>query len=270
MLFERDYTILTEEEKKRYNLAEEYLRAHKGKSKILTPAVLNKYFELKPMACHYYESLFPNNYLDPQLLKNKEQLSQIEKGFISLLNSNPTERSILNYINDNGYYNLIASVFHYGYTFGHHDAYMFKEFELTSTYKADYLLVGKNSHGYHFIFIELENPTGLITNADGEFGQTIRKGLKQVKDWDKWLERNFQSLSLIFDKSKNPEINLPNEFRYLNKTRINYVVIAGRRSQFNDNTYEEKRRLLRQNCITLMHYDNLIDSFKDLQKSDNY
>jgi len=170
MLYKRDFTVLTDEERFRNSEAEEYLKAHYKKTKILTPVVMQKYHDMKPEASYYNESLFPNNYLNPDTLDDKLQLKQIENGFESLLNSNPSERLILNYINDNGYYNLIASVFLSGYTFGHHDAYLFKEFELTSTYKADYLLVGKNSHGYHFIFIELENPIGLITNADGEFG----------------------------------------------------------------------------------------------------
>ena len=181
-----------------------------------------------------------------------------------------SERKILNFINENKYYNLIASLFHTGYTFGHHDAYLFKEFEFPSTYKADYLLIGKNSHGYHFIFVELENPSGSITTKNGGFGSTIRKGIKQVREWDKWIEGNFHSLSLIFDKYKNKRIELPKEFRSLNKTRINYVVIAGRRDDFNDETYEEKRRLFRSENIQLLHYDNLIDSFKKLQATRNY
>jgi hypothetical protein len=170
----------------------------------------------------------------------------------------------------NLYYNLIASLFHAGYTFGHHDAYLFKEFEFPSTFKADYLLIGKNSHGYHFIFIELENPTGSITAKNGEFGQTIRKGIKQVQSWDKWIEGNFHTLNLVFEKYRNKKIELPNEFRVLNKTRINYVVIAGRRSDFSENTYDEKRKLLRSENIQVIHYDNLIDFFNKFQTINNY
>jgi hypothetical protein len=270
MLYERDYNLLTEVEIQKLADADEYLRKNTVKSKIITPDVFKKYHDLKPNAAYFYESLFPNNYLNPTSLADKELLEKIWVDFDNLLRSKVSERDVLNFINVNKYFNLIASIFFAGYTFGHHDAYLFKEFELTSTFKADYLLVGKNSHGYHLVFIELENPTGSITIDEGEFGLTTRKGIKQVRDWDKWLESNYHSLFLIFNKFKNPRKDLPNEFRSLNKSRLNYVVIAGRRSDFSDNTYEEKRRLLRQNNINLLHYDNLMDYFKFLQTVDNY
>jgi len=40
----------------------------------------------------------------------------------------------------------------------------------------DYLIVGKNSQGYHFLLIEFENIYNNITISDGDFGTTIRKG----------------------------------------------------------------------------------------------
>jgi hypothetical protein len=45
-------------------------------------------------------------------------------------------------------------------------------------------LVGKNSSGYEFIFVKLESPYGQIVTKDGDFGNVIRKGIKQVMDWD--------------------------------------------------------------------------------------
>ena len=270
MLYERDYTNLFEHEKSQFEKAEKFLEISKGSSKIITAETFRKYNELRPEASYFYQSLFPNNFLSIKSIEDKDVLKPIEVEFETLLNSNPSEREILNFINKNRYYNLIASLFHCGFTFGHHDAYLFKEFELPATYKADYLLVGKNSHGYHFIFVELENPTGSITNKDGGFGTTIRKGIKQVEDWDKFLEGNFNSLYLIFSKLKNSRIELPNEFKTLNKTRLNYVVICGRRADFNDNTYEEKRRLLRSKNINLLHYDNLIDCYRNFYSTNNY
>ena len=40
---------------------------------------------------------------------------------------------------------------------GNHGAYLFPEFQLGSSYKADYLLLGKSSGGFEFIFVELED-----------------------------------------------------------------------------------------------------------------
>tara|TARA_R110002049_G_scaffold307460_1_gene508006 strand:- start:88 stop:897 length:810 start_codon:yes stop_codon:yes gene_type:complete len=269
MLYKRNYHSLTIEEKQELLIAKKYLV--ENQREIGTPVTVSlKYHELLPNAYYHFNSLFPNNYLDIGTLKDEQKLKIIETEFLELLNSEITERQILNFINTDENFNLIASIFHSGYDFGHHNAFLFKEFELTSTYRADYLLVGKNSGGYNFIFVELENPNGQITKNDGEFGTTLRKGIKQVEDWDSWIEGNYSSLKLIFDKHKKVDENLPKEFLTLDKSRINYVVIAGRRENFNDKTYELKRKYLKRNNIKILHYDNLIDSFRFLKISGNY
>ncbi len=269
MLYERDYNNLTTQEQEQIEKAEQYKR-EKITPGIIDTKTLMEYHKMRPYAARHYDSIFPNNLLKVSSLEDKTALERVRDEFVAILNRpETTERDLLNYIN-RGNYNIIASLFHSGYTFGHHGAYLFYEFELPSTYYADYLLVGKNSHGYHFVFVELENPSGNITTQDGEFGVTIRKGIKQVQDWDRWLERNYASLKLIFDKYKNPRINLPKEFYQLDKSRINYVVVAGRRQNFNENTYELKRRLSRTNNINLLHYDNVIDNYNWFLQTNNY
>lgn len=269
MLYDRDFNILTSDESEKIKKAESF----KARTAILkngwTPENFLKYRELLPEAADFHNSLFPNNLLYPDSIRNKDLNEKIRKDFETLLDSKITERDILNFINNNKYYNIIGSIFQ-KYLFGHHQAFLFKEFELTSTYKADYLLIGRGSGGFGFVFIELENPYGQITTKNGEFGGTFRKGIKQVEDWDSWLEANYSSLKLIFDKYKNPRMELTKEFNSLDKSRLNYVVIAGRRTDFNEKTYELKRKYLKRNNINIMHYDNLLDYFNDLSKQNNY
>jgi hypothetical protein len=52
---------------------------------------------------------------------------------------------------------------------------------------------------------------------------------------------------------------LPEEFYKLDKTRIKYVVVAGRRNDFNKKLRRKKRKLADDKKIILMHYDNLLD-----------
>ncbi|WP_159523877.1 Shedu anti-phage system protein SduA domain-containing protein [Sunxiuqinia indica] len=269
MLYERDYNILTEEEKERIEEAELHKSKTYPKLDGWSTEDFFKYHELLPQSSYFYNSLFPNNLLQIDSLKNNELNKNIEQNFVELINGEITERDILNFINNNRYYNLIGAIFQW-FQFGHHKAYLFKEFEFPTTYKADYLLVGRNSGGYHFVFIELENPYGQITQKDGELGTTFRKGIKQVNDWDSWIESNFSSLRLSFEKFKSPRKELSKEFLLLDKSRLNYVVIAGRRSDFNDKTYEIKRKYLKNNNIHIMHYDNLIDAYKNLIREKNY
>lgn len=273
MLYDRDYRILTDEEKFSWEILENALNKEKAKRDgAISTDSLFKYFQEIPVAAYYYQQLFPNHYLDIDELKNKKRLHGIIEEFKNILESKATERDILNFINKNKAYFIVASIFNgYHYNFGHHKAFAFKEFELPPNHVVDYLLVGKNSGGYEFIFVELENSFGQITTTDGEFGVTIRKGLKQVNNWDSWLENNYNSLKQVYDKYLGHHVtDLPREFYELDKSRFHFVVVAGRRKDFSKKTYQLKRRLLKANNILLLHYDNLIDSADFLLKAGNY
>ena len=183
-LFERDFKQLTPKELAMVSKAEGLKKGPKlklGKIKIYSQNELDEYHATLPLAFYSYDSLFPNNYLIPETAIRSLDGNTINKKFLNLLNSEISERDILRFINENRYYSLIGSIFQLGYLFGHHDTFLFKEFELSATYKADYLLIGKNSGGYNFIFIELENPSGRITTADGELGEVFRKVLSRSK-----------------------------------------------------------------------------------------
>lgn len=218
-----------------------------------------------------HTSLFPNNHLNEAKL-SLEKFDYINKlqNFEKLLNDTKiTERDILNYIRDNEAYFLIGSVLKNYTSYGHHDRYLFKEFKLPPDYQADFLVVGRNSEGYHFLFFELENPYNSITIKNGSFGSTIRKGIEQISDWRIWLEKNYSTLRNVFNKQLNPNEKLPTEFLEFDSSRMNYVVVAGRRTDFNDKTY----RLRRENKklgIHILHYDNLIDESLDLIKTCAY
>lgn len=268
MIHDRDYIYLSKDELKKVNLANEFIQSF---GRLTNWSNHSKFHQMPPMAFYYNRTLFPNNYLLIDKLENRGSLKSVQDKFTSLINDKSvTERRLLNHINSDKNYNLIGSLFHSGYDFGHHEAFLFKEFELSSTYRVDYLLVGKSSNGYEFIFIELESPYGQVTNKDGDFGSVFRKGLKQVQDWDTWIEGNFHSLKLIFNKYKNPDISLPEEFLSFDKSRVHFMVVAGRRSDFNENTYRLKRKYLRNNNIKILHYDNVVDCFEKLSYTGNY
>lgn len=272
MLYDRDYRILTVEEKKKWEKIESIFNKAKLKNNnIITVKAAKQYYQDIPIAALHYKQLFPNNYLNTDELENKEDLKRIVEEFRLLLDASANERIILNFIRNKKSYFIIASILQgFHYNFGHHNAFAFKEFELPPNHLVDYLLVGKNSGGYEFIFIELENAVGQITNSDGEFGVTIRKGIKQTSDWDNWLESNYSSLRLVYDKYIGSMEQLPREFYELDKSRLHYVVIAGRRKDFTKKTYQLKRKLLKNNNTLLLHYDNLFDSVDLLLIAGNY
>ncbi len=141
---------------------------------------------------------------------------------------------------------------------------LFQKLYLGNSYKADYLLVGKSSGGYEFIFIELESPYGNITLKDGQLGAEFRDGISQLEDWKRWLPANYSSFGEIMRKHKNSARDLPEEFYILDMSRFHYVVISGRRSDFQDKTYIIKRERKKADDIDIIHYDNLYDFSNNL------
>jgi hypothetical protein len=213
-----------------------------------------------PDKIRYCLELFPSNYLDHKTLKKEEELSNLCEDFKILFDdTNTKEQDILNFIRDRGAYHIIGSIQKENYNFGHHGTFIFPEFKLGSSYEADYLILGKNSDGFHLVFVELQNPYGKIVISNGDEGEEIRKGLNQVDDWDRWIEGNYSSISEVLERYKHPNLDLPKEFYKLDKTRIKYVVVAGRRSDFSEKLRWKKRKLSESKKIILLHYDNLYD-----------
>lgn len=260
-LYDRNYFELTKDEINDWEiLKKKEVMKFTGKVTI-KKSMFRKY----PKAVRHYLSLFPNNYLDIVDLEKEDMLKNCILSFHDLLdNKDIIESDIAKFIKNNNAYFIIGSILKSNYNFGHHNAFIIPEFMLGNSYKADYLLIGKNSGGYEFVFLELENPYGKITLKDGNLGDTFRKGIKQIVDWDEWLEANYSSLRETFLKYKHPNMQLPDEFLILDKSRIHYAVVAGRRHDFNEKTYREKRRYKSNQKITLLHYDNLYDSAKDI------
>lgn len=273
MLYDRDFRILTETEQAEWKAAEDvYNKVLTRRKGIVSSGDIVRYNESLPLAARYHQELFPNNFLDKQIFREPKPLKDLMIEFQSLVeNTTVSERDILNFIKTRKAYFIIGSVLSgFQYNFGHHGAFLFREFELPATYKVDFLLIGDSSEGHSFVFVELESPYGQITTSDGEFGAVIRKGIKQVTEWDIWLEKNYSALKLIYDKELGLTQPLPNEFVELDKSRIHYVVIAGRRTDFNDKTYKLRRRLRKSDSVLVLHYDNLFDSVEHLIERKNY
>jgi hypothetical protein len=252
---DRDYRVLTADEKAQW----ESVKRKEHKENIGALKVSKSLFREYPEAVRRHKQLFPNHYLDVVELNGENLPFAINELTTVLSSADVSERKLLNFINSNKYFFLIGSLLKKYYNFGHHEAHIFREFPLSTTYIADYLVLGRNSDGWHFVFIELESVVGRITNSNGDFGSVIRKGISQIEDWELWLERNFGALQEYFRKHKNSDVELPEEFIRFDKSRIHFVVVAGRRENFKDKTYRMQRKSNEKNHL-IIHYDNLLDA----------
>jgi len=266
-LYKRDYTELTADEEAEWQLLRQKEVVHKWG----TAQVRQSLFRDYPKAVRHFVHLFPNNYLDIVDLQDEGRLKSQLDQFCQLIDSDDvTERKILDFINRSPAYFIVASMLKTYFSFGHHEAYLFPEFQLGNSYQADYLLVGKSSDGWHLVFVELEAPVGSITLAKGDLGSVFRKGLAQVADWDTWLQARYTALTETFDKYRLPDKRLPDEFIKLDKSRVHYVVVAGRRTDFNEKTYRIRRKKHKDNCELILHYDNLVDAAESIIGQDTY
>ena len=248
-LYNRDYSILFSDELSKKKQIDDTCK--------VGSIIQENPFLLYPKAVRHNLSLFPNNYLDIVDLKNKSKMNEQCNGFKKLLdNPSINELDIKHYIQDNGFYSIPASIFSL-FDFGHHDAFLFKEFHLGTSYVADYLLIGKSSDGYSFVFVEFEHPYKDITISGGELGNAFRKGINQIYDWKCFLESSFSSVNDEFLKYTTKD--LPKEFHRFDSSRMNYVVVAGRRKHFNKKTYRIRREIEKRQNIHLLHYDKLYD-----------
>lgn len=250
-LYERDYFILTKEEDAEYQkILQEEVIPGKPFHKSL--------YHLYPLAVRHNLSLFPNNFIDRIWAKNNKEIlmKQYDEFEKIIEDKNTSELDVKRFIQDNRYYHIIASLLT-DYPFGHHGIYVFKEFKLGAKYIADYLLIGESSDGCQFLFVEFENIYGKIVLADGSFGDTIRKGINQIHDWQQFLEYSYGSLADELTKCRKGELG--QEFYRYDSTRMHYMVVAGRREDYTDKTRRLRRQEEKQGNIRIIHYDRLLE-----------
>lgn len=269
---EHNYNIVDKEDWLEYEKIKESEKVFPTAKGIKGRIRKNK-FHMYPKSVRHYKSLFPNNYLDILELQQESTIFKIRDDLEELLNSSPNEQQVLNFINENENYLIIASLFKH-YNFGHHGAYLFKEFPLNTQYRSDYLLVGKGSGGYEFVFIELEHPSNNPFKSNGtELSQYYQNGINQVKNWERFLDQQFSSLQPKFDEAKKNNENLPAEFFNNDSTRRHYIVVAGRREHYEQNadySYAIRRYEEKNSRIKLLHYDNLVDLTEKLIGENTY
>ena len=98
---------------------------------------------------------------------------------------------------------------------------------------------------------------------------TVRKGLKQIRDWQAFIAANYAVLYEEF-KKYTPKI-LTEEFLRYDPTRMHYAVVAGRRQDFDDPAIRVlQRQLKKESDIKLLHYDNLLDDSRRLIGMSSY
>lgn len=167
------------------------------------------------------------------------------------------ESDIQRYIKSNNKWFIPAALFR-NYDFGHHDAYVSVEHQLGESFRADYMLLGKNSLGYHIVLVEFENANVdyRLKNSCGE-SESVRKGLVQIRDWKCWMDEN-RSYFLGRPGTRDICNNIPS-------WGINYCLVVSRRDKM-DEKANKMRRITSGEIrgLKIVTYDRLIDNVRQL------
>ena len=204
-----------------------------------------------------YNSLFPNNFIDTLYYFNSsitkpDYLSEANE-YISFLDKNGSENGIQGYIKDNRKWFIPGSIFR-DYNFGHHDAYLFPEQMLGTTYRADYMLLGANSDGYSIVLIEFEKAdTNFLLSTSNTENENVRKGITQLKDWKRWID-DYRDYFLKDIGLQTKAISIP-------VSRIHYCVVVSRRKYMDDRAKEVRSQICYEMKNTkIITYDRLADN----------
>ena len=105
----------------------------------------------------------PVNFIDLNQYRNaKIDFDYEAQQLRTALDTSKKENDIQQYIKNNRKWFIPGSLLR-DYDFGHHDAYLVPEQPLGAEYRADYMLLGRNSIGYHIVLVEFEDADVLIT-----------------------------------------------------------------------------------------------------------
>lgn len=145
-----------------------------------------------------------------------------------------------------------ASIFE-EYNFGHHEAYIYPEKELGSEYRTDYMLVGRNSIGYHIVLVEFEDVNSpLVLKKRNDYAESVRKGITQLSDWKRWIDINRD----YFLKS----FNIDKLYNNVASWSYNYCLVVGRRKNETELYNELRSQSIHENHINIISYDRLADN----------
>lgn len=173
------------------------------------------------------------------------------------LDASKKENDIQRYIKDNRKWFIPGSLLR-DYDFGHHDAYLVPEQPLGAEYRADYMLLGSNSIGYHIILVEFEdvNIEYKLTTENAET-LSVRKGLTQIRDWKRWMDNN---RDYFLDSCGLSDIR-----KAIPSWSIHYCLVVSRRTYMNDVANQMRGQMQAEMPrLHIVTYDRLVDNTKKI------
>ena len=124
---------------------------------------------------------------------------------------------------------------------GIHFDLVFRKISLAKDYAPDFFYLSKSSADWNLIFVEIEKPQSrYFKNQSNDLHPDFLAGLDQIARWRAWFD-NPANVTGFIDGTIAP-VRVPESMKR-NKCHIKYVLVHGRRDEFEGN--ELRRGLIR-------------------------
>jgi len=190
------------------------------------------------MSLARYGDPWPDRYVD-WLLSSAEEIKCLADKLENLINSAKDERSLQTFFEHNP--GLLVQLLR-----GGHGRWVFPQPKLGSEYVPDFALCEKDSAGYHWYLVELENPNFHVLTSRGQPTAKFIHAIDQINNWRIWLRSNCQ-----YAQSELGYRDIDGEF--------NAIIVMGRRTDRTLRDQKRYRELVQVARAEVMSYDRLLD-----------
>jgi len=153
-----------------------------------------------------------------------------------VIDSAKDERPIQTFISQNP--EIISQI-----QYGGKGNWVFPKPKFGCEYVPDFIICTEDSAGFHWVLVELENPTYNALRKDGQQTAHLSNAIKQINDWRIWLRKN---VAYVRDELSFVDLN----------AECIAIIIIGRRKLIYPNQREIYRELSNDK-LRVMTYDRL-------------
>jgi hypothetical protein len=183
------------------------------------------------------------------------EVNKIREEFLKLLDEAHPEQVYQKYMEDHTV--LIPREFVQNH--GVHFDLVFRKISLAKDYAPDFFYLSKSSADWHLILVEIEKPQSrYFKDQSNDPHPDFLTGLDQIARWRAWFDNPANVVG--FTDGTIAPVRVPESMRR-NKCHIKYVLVHGRREEFEGN--ELRRGLIRARETDDFHiisFDSLMES----------
>lgn len=189
------------------------------------------------------------------MILDSKHIDQTIQAFTNLMEEDHPEQIYQKFMEDNTV--LIPREFVQNH--GMHFDLVLRKLSIAKDYTPDFFYMAKSSADWNLVFVEIEKPRSkYFKDQSNDLHPEFLAGLDQIARWKSWFD-NPAHMSGFIDGTIAP-IRVPEAMRR-NPCHIKYVLVHGRRSEFEGN--EIRRGLIRAREAQDFHiisFDSLLEA----------